>query len=907
MPTSQPVSGTGNVGGQPTGSNTTITVNGQTFTGSYTGESTNQHYKSTSVQRGQSVFTGTEGTSASGMKIDSAGNITKTYETPEISRSQTTFNPNAQRTAFEKAYSVNYGYGGVMRGTTPGGQQFATGPRGDIITRSNTATLDPRDIQYPSSAYERYANARIYGTKWNAQSVADAQNNSLYKQLNTQGIYGGNLNASQIKQMQPSFQKYANAGVYGTELSASQIKALQPGPIKQFVNDVIPESLPKFFSDYAKDIRGRPSFRAELNAFFDTVRTGQRASAIESAPTGIARLRNEIYPAGLEFASGYTKELRDNPERTLANTAIFFALPGALKAVGTAGKFFSSKTPALIQEIAPAITETLSKTAGITIPTIYGVSVASRVALSDTPNQEFGKIAASEISPMIVGGYLGTQFFQRTTGAINSLFRKGLPTENLVSEPIRTGKVMLDTYNPKKHYDLFVKAKNPFDTPVNGKSPLVVLHAASGVKTTAMSEIARTGKGSIGVGPDYLPGGFVAPSDKAAVLFLGIGKGNVAGEWYSSNIFNPYSSPKLMAIYPKGIRNRASTSTGESSLSGQPLRKFKGTDKLGVVDIPRIKSEPEGILPPGTRLQRIARDFFFTWKGVRIPIDEFKVVDPDSEPIKGAVKTFGRFSSEYTVGRTSVMTPASFIAASSLKKSSSSIAKSSLGSSASSLKSSSPVLSSSLRSSSSSVTSSTRSSSVRSSLTSSSSSSSGSSSSSSASSSASSFGSSSSSKGGSSSSRSGSSWYPSSSSVSPPPSERKSYGYSSGKSTAKKKKRGAFQALAKRRGRWFAIGRPTERAEALDIGTAYSKRTLGASFKVIGVDAFSENVATSGEFQRFREQFRDYKVRGNQKIPLKDEFIQRRSFRLSTPGEKAEIKSAKFLKSGVRKSKKGWF
>lgn len=724
----------------------------------------------------------------------------------------------------------------------------------------------------------------------------------------------------------------------------------------------IPETVPTMLEAQADIFRKQGTFRSRAVS----VLTGREIYEPK------ANMFKEFYPSSLEFGAGYTRELRSNPSKTLTNTALFFALPGILKLGGRLLNPLITRSPLAVQDALPVI----SKSVSILIPAVYGTSVASRVGFSKTPNQEFGKIAASEITPMLVGGYAGVKVFPIAESYFFSFGRKKIPTDQIVSEQIRRGEVMLDYYNPKRHYDLFKNARNPIDAPQSnfpesalltgsfrykGKlipypsgqdlslwvskygqgaktamyktekfqkylkakqsekisTPLMVLHASSGVKQTAMSDIARTGKGTVMVGGDYLPGGFVAPSDKAAVLFLGLGKGNVAGEFYSSNLLNPYSTPKLMAIYPAGLRTRASKPVGEMSESGQPLRKFLGKDKPGVVDIPRIKTEPEGILPPGTQLEKTAGDYFFTWKGVRVPVDQFKVVGK-AKTSKSTSKTFAEYSGEYITGRRSVTTPESVMFASSLSKVkpisfSSSVSKSKPLSSSSKSSNSGFSFSSSPRSSSSSLRSSSSTSSPFSS-----SGSSFTSSSSGSSSSGSSFSSSSSSKGsssrssfsssGRSSSGSGSSssrWYPSSSS--PPPPEDKSYSSSSfGKRKAMLKKRLAFQTLVRRKGKWFAYGRPTEKSSALDIGTRYSKNTLGASFKIIPVEATPERITTQNEFMRFRNQFRDYQVRGKSRIPLKDTFIQMRSFRLSTPAEKREIKSAKFLKNGFRKTKSRW-
>jgi len=194
------------------------------------------------------------------------------------------------------------------------------------------------------------------------------------------------------------------------------------------------------------------------------------------------------------------------------------------------------------------------------------------------------------------------------------------------------------------------------------KSPLVVLHAASGSKQTAFTDVLYQNKNlKILQGGDYIRGGFVAPSDKLAAGFLGVGKGGKYEERFSFNLFSPYSEPTAVAVYPKGVRLRGSYSVGKASKTGQILRKFKGKDILGVVDIPRIKTEPEGILPPMTELIPKNSRFYVNWRGVRVPIKEYDVLSKLTITRTTKPVTFGGVSKSLEVPRSSSLTPGSFI------------------------------------------------------------------------------------------------------------------------------------------------------------------------------------------------------------------------------------------------------
>jgi hypothetical protein len=108
-----------------------------------------------------------------------------------------------------------------------------------------------------------------------------------------------------------------------------------------------------------------------------------------------------------------------------------------------------------------------------------------------------------------------------------------------------------------------------------------------------------------------------------------------------------------------------------------------------------------------------------------------------------------------------------------------------------------------------------------------------------------------------------------------------------------------FVAFLKRKGKFRAVSPVTSRLSALDIGTLRAKETLGATFKIEKVRGTPISVKTGNEFQKFRNEFRDYKIRGNQRIGLNDEFIQLEKFRLNTRSEVSEIQ-------GARKNKSVW-
>ena len=104
-----------------------------------------------------------------------------------------------------------------------------------------------------------------------------------------------------------------------------------------------------------------------------------------------------------------------------------------------------------------------------------------------------------------------------------------------------------------------------------------------------------------------------------------------------------------------------------------------------------------------------------------------------------------------------------------------------------------------------------------------------------------------------------------------------------------------FQAFVKRKGKFKAVSPVVKsRISALDIGADVAKRTLAATFQVKAVKGVRPvELKTSGEFQRFQNEFRDYAIRQTRRIPLSDTYIQKRQYRLGTKSEVSEIQKAK--------------
>ena len=108
----------------------------------------------------------------------------------------------------------------------------------------------------------------------------------------------------------------------------------------------------------------------------------------------------------------------------------------------------------------------------------------------------------------------------------------------------------------------------------------------------------------------------------------------------------------------------------------------------------------------------------------------------------------------------------------------------------------------------------------------------------------------------------------------------------------------AYRLLVKRFGKYKPMGEFT-RGRALMKGERIAKTTLAASFKLEPTSKLLNKKDI--DFAVGRE-FRSYKIKKGKKVPLMDEFIQRRGTRLGTRSEVQEL--MRFKKRKVKRRRK---
>jgi len=355
-------------------------------------------------------------------------------------------------------------------------------------------------------------------------------------------------------------------------------------------------------------------------------------------PIYFQKLR-KVPPKAVEFTGAYVGTVRKEPSKVALTTAAFFALPPVLKGVG--------KLVAPIAGVFPKVSAALGKGVALGLPAIYGTSVITRTAIAERPVRELGKIGATEITPMFVGGAVGAYAWPRVGGYFKTIGRKKVEVREIVPQKVITGEATFPTAPTRKHLKIFRESR--YKLP--GTKKPVLYHAAP---EPIKGEI-------IGPGTSELPGLYGAPGVSA--YFLKVGKGEY--KLYGGKLFEPYVSPQVAAITPKYFRFRKAVKTTKGW-------QWKGIEELGVADVPGIKTEVEAILPPETELIPTAKKFYFKWRGVRTPIDEYAVKGLSKFTLGKPITTFGKAYYSYRLpAKYPVTTPGaiSLVAATSYKPS----------------------------------------------------------------------------------------------------------------------------------------------------------------------------------------------------------------------------------------------
>lgn len=208
-------------------------------------------------------------------------------------------------------------------------------------------------------------------------------------------------------------------------------------------------------------------------------------------------------------------------------------------------------------------------------------------------------------------GYVGltygvTKAIPKGIGYVRTIGRKEIPVAKLIPKGVRIGKKGFPVALKRLHYKIFMEkyAKLP------DIKEQIVYHAAP-------RPLEFPVKKYLFVAPQISPH-FLRMAERG----LGIGYPTWKG------LKTIFQRPKVAAIIPKMIvKGRPK---GWRIAYMKPRYRPKGWKgvfgRKGWAYIPRYKPEVEALIPAKTEAALISKQFYFRWKGVRVPIDVYRAV-----------------------------------------------------------------------------------------------------------------------------------------------------------------------------------------------------------------------------------------------------------------------------------------
>ncbi len=220
-------------------------------------------------------------------------------------------------------------------------------------------------------------------------------------------------------------------------------------------------------------------------------------------------------------------------------------------------------------------------------------------------------------------GYATAYAVPWITGFFRTIGKQKIAPEQLIEPGVLAGRKTFPTAPQKYHFQLF--RKSPYKLPKEAQ--MGVWHATP--ETFGRQITIKAGKMRAG----EPPGLYTAPSI-SPYFFRAGGKYKPFGISKIS-----LKTPTALRIYPRGI-----------------VKGVKG--RAGFAEVRGVKSEVEAIIPPSTQLVKLGARYYFPYKGIRIPITQYKVVGTGT--VKTGIKTVTpKQISSYSYGYrpTPVITP----------------------------------------------------------------------------------------------------------------------------------------------------------------------------------------------------------------------------------------------------------
>ena len=302
-------------------------------------------------------------------------------------------------------------------------------------------------------------------------------------------------------------------------------------------------------------------------------------------------------PGGKEaysFSRGFFMDIREQP----AKWGLIFGIGKfGVPILGAVGIGLSKAATAVGLET--SIVSDFGSVIGTGALTYVGIKTFEGVSMQPTTELKYEYLGrtASELTAFSFGAKVGVGLTKEAIGYFRTVGRTGIPTETLIPQDVLSGKERFPMGPRSAKEQLKMFQEQSFRLP--GQEMPMGFHA-TGDKFWGNSFTASAGasefKGlyvSYGISPNFLR--------------VGGEFSNVASSiWKSLNVFGALNMPSVAAIEP----TRFSTGYGT---------------RYGIGYIPGAKTEVEAIFIPGSKAILTGKPFYFSYRGIRIPIDTFKM------------------------------------------------------------------------------------------------------------------------------------------------------------------------------------------------------------------------------------------------------------------------------------------
>lgn len=337
---------------------------------------------------------------------------------------------------------------------------------------------------------------------------------------------------------------------------------------------------------------------------------------------------------------GTYREVQEHPLRTS-----FYFLGGmALPAVGSGIKWvfkpvtgFVAKTPA-VSGVVEFLTEGAIATAG-TYFIKEELDVWKEAKEKYGPEAKYQEIGRTTTrwGAIGLGVESGKKLFTKISTEISAIGKEPATDYITIKEP----KDTFPTASSSKHKELFIKGSKE-KLPGEAEESIIGFHATA-EKWPKISKVPSETTREV-------PGTYFSPGDQPSTYFLRLGGGEYSA--YGSELFPTIPQPNLIRVQAKGVKEIPSWARNKKQITG-----FIEKAEKGKLYVPKIKSEIEAVLVPETEVIQIGSNYYYNYKGYKVPIVQAEVAGLESP--KGKITTLGELSSSYSSGRGSSLSPTS--------------------------------------------------------------------------------------------------------------------------------------------------------------------------------------------------------------------------------------------------------